>query len=125
MKSNLLLTLAVAGIFGVAILGALQLEKAIISVDQATVVAKVNSAFIKRGSAKSSDKYLVTLSNGKVVEITDLWSQGQVESASLFGQFQSVAGKDCEVVVSYGGFDNPWLSLHPMVIESGTDLTCN
>lgn len=43
MKSNLLLTLAVADIFGVAILGALQLEKAIISVDQATVVAKVNS----------------------------------------------------------------------------------
>lgn len=128
MKSNLLANLTVSLVAGFGLIwGGLQLEKLIVSVDKTTVDTQVTSAYVKRvGSSKSSkDIYLVTLTNGKVVEVTDLWSLGQVESARLFGQFQSVAGsKDCDVTVTYGGFDNPWLSMHPMVIESETDLTC-
>jgi hypothetical protein len=105
-------------------------ENVSLSINPTTGEFYVKSAFVKPGK---SPKYLVTISkddksNTKqddvVLEITDLWTRGQFEAALLFGEFQSVAGENCPVTVSYAGVDNNIWSIHPFVLQSGTDLTC-
>lgn len=122
MKSKFLLdTVAVPIIIGGLLTLGVAIEVANLAVNPTTTEVTVTSALVKQGKAP---KYLVTLSNGVVVEVEDLFTRGQFESALLFGQFQAVAGKDCLVTVSYAGVDNNILSIHPFIIESGTDLTC-
>ena len=117
------------GLIGILGLGFVA-ENANLAINPTTGEFYVKSAFVKPGK---SPKYLVTISkddksNTKqddvVLEITDLWTRGQFEAALLFGEFQSVADENCPVTVSYAGVDNNILSINPLVIQSGTDLTC-
>lgn len=105
-------------------------ENANLAINPTTGEFYVKSAFVKPGK---SPKYLVTISKDNksntkqddvVLEITDLWTRGQFEAALLFGEFQSVADENCPVTVSYAGVDNNIFSINPLVIQSGTDLTC-
>lgn len=130
MKSNLFTNLTVGLIVGVAgfglISGGLQLEKWVLTVDKTTVQEQVIGTMTKvySTSKTSRTKYLVTLSNGVVVEVADLWSIGQNEAVAFFSGFQNAQGKDCLVKVTYAGFDNPWLSIHPYAIMRESNLTC-
>lgn len=113
----------VGSILGLAV-GGSYLESRIVLASSKTLTVSGNelSTMIQsvRSSKSRKDIKLVTvLSKGLAVEVKDQMFLGQFDSATEFGAFQLAQGNPNTVcTISYGGWDNSFLSIHPLMIQN-------